>query len=451
LKSLRARLLVALYLAVLLLWLLTGAASHLQAYHEAGEMLDGQLAQAARLIIAHTLQELKEGEGEDDVFTESMAFPAIHPYEQPMQFQVWLPDGRLLLRAKDAPLRPLATAVGYSDIRQSDRIWRTLTLWEPGMRFQVQVAQPAEEREKVAMDVSRRVLLPTLLALPFLSMLIYVTVRRSMRPLEALAASVGKRTPDNLRPLGGDAAPEEVRPLIEALNRLLLRLGNTLENERRFTADAAHELRTPLAALKVQAQVALASTDEASRRHALINTVAGADRATRLIEQLLRLARLDTVGGLAETRQVNLDRLLTESANDMADQARRKGVELSIAGSDRQHHVAGDADMLRLALRNLMENAIRYTPQGGTVQTGISHQNGALRLWVRDTGPGVSAAELPHLTERFYRSPDAASEGSGLGLAIALCIAELHGATLEIGNRPEGGLQADLVWRVPPG
>jgi two-component system, OmpR family, sensor histidine kinase QseC len=450
LKSLRARLLVALYLAVLLLWLLTGAGSHLQAYHEAGEMLDGQLAQAARLIIAHTLQELKEGE-RDDAFTESMAFPAIHPYEQPMQFQVWLPDGRLLLRARDAPLSPLATAVGYSDIRQSGRIWRTLTLWEPGMRFQVQVAQPAEERNKVAMEVSQQVVLPALLALPFLSILIYLTVRRSMRPLEALAASVGKRTPDNLRPLGCDAAPEEVRPLIEALNRLLLRLGNTLENERRFTADAAHELRTPLAALKVQAQVALASTDETARRHALINTVAGADRATRLIEQLLRLARLDTLGGLAETRQVNLDRLLGESANDMADEARRKGVALSIAGSDRQHHVPGDADMLRLALRNLMENAIRYTPEGGAVQTGVSHQDGALRLWVRDTGPGVRTAELPHLTERFYRSPEAAHEGSGLGLAIALRIAELHGATLDIGNRPEGGLQADLVWRVPPG
>jgi two-component system sensor histidine kinase QseC len=450
LKSLRARLLVALYLAVLLLWLLTGAGSHLQAYHEAGEMLDGQLAQAARLIIAHTLQELKEGE-RDDAFTESMAFPAIHPYEQPMQFQVWLPDGRLLLRARDAPLSPLATAVGYSDIRQSGRIWRTLTLWEPGMRFQVQVAQPAEERNKVAMEVSQQVVLPALLALPFLSILIYVTVRRSMRPLEALAASVGKRTPDNLRPLEGGAAPEEVRPLIEALNRLFLRLGDTLENERRFTADAAHELRTPLAALKVQAQVALASTDEAARRHALINTVAGADRATRLIEQLLRLARLDTLGGLAETQQVNLDRLLAESANDMADEARRKRVALGTAGSDRPHHVAGDADMLRLALRNLMENAIRYTPEGGAVQTGVSHRDDTLRLWVRDTGPGVRAAELPHLTERFYRSPEAVREGSGLGLAIALRVAELHGATLEIGNRPEGGLQADLVWRVPRG
>jgi two-component system, OmpR family, sensor kinase len=445
-KSLRGRLLFTLYLAIMLVWVLTGVASYLQAYKEAGEMLDGQLAQAARLITAHAHQVLNQ-RTRWDVFTESMDYPAIHPYEQPMQFQVWMRDGSLLLRAKKAPLTPLTTTVGYSDIRESGRIWRTLTLWEPGMRFQVQVAQPAEERESVALEVSEKMALPTLLALPFLSMLIYLPVRQSIRPLETLAASVGKRTPENLQPLREGAVPNEVKPLIEALNRLLARLARTLENERQFTADAAHELRTPLAALKVQAQVALASTDDATRRHALTNTVASVERASRLIEQMLGLARLESENGKPDMKTVDLNALLEDVAGEISAEARSKHLRLTYEPSTHPANVNGDASMLRLALRNLLENAVRYTPEGGVVQAGIGKGGDALRLFVRDSGPGVNPGDLPNLTRRFYRGRDTDIAGSGLGLAIVERIAGLHGATLEIANRADGGLETSLTWK----
>jgi len=438
--SLHSRLLTSLLLATLLVWAMAGVVSYLKARHEAGELLDGQLAQSSKLLMAqaeHERDDLAKG----FAFDEEVVDRVDHPYEQPLEFQIWGADGRLLLKSNDAPSVPLSRENGYTDIQHAGKPWRMFASWSPDRGFQVQVAEPLAGRERLALEVAMQVGLPIVLALPLIALLIFWAVRHPLRPLDELADTVATRTAANLTPLQTGALPREVLPLTAALNSLLGRLNQALDGERRFTADAAHELRTPLAAIQIQAQVALASRDEDGRAHALEQVLAGTRRATRLVEQLLRLARLDPLAGLTAARPIELADLVRQVVEELHPDTGRVRME-AVANAT----VAGDADLLRVALRNLLDNALRYSPPDSPIALGVSMENAAPRLWVEDNGPGVPAAELPRLTERFYRGSEAAQSGSGLGLAIVARIAQLHGARLSLENRPEGGLRAMLVW-----
>jgi two-component system sensor histidine kinase QseC len=238
--------------------------------------------------------------------------------------------------------------------------------------------------------------------------------------------------------------------LVTALNQLLLRLGATLESERRFTADAAHELRTPLAAVRVQAQVALACGDVADQRHALNQVLAGTDRATHLVEQLLRMARLDPLARLPDPREIDLAELARRTVADMYETARAGAQSIDLATADVSTRVNGDPELLGAALRNLLDNALRYAPPGSKITVYVRAEHGEPLLGVMDEGEGVPSEELPRLVERFYRGRETSAEGSGLGLAIVRRIAELHGARLEIGNREGGGFDARLRWHAAP-
>ncbi len=445
-KSLRLRLLLTLLPATLLIWLVAGVVSYKKASHEAVEMLDGQLAQSAKLLMAQIHHE-NNGAKDARKLVESLVEGELHPYEQPLEFQIWGADGSLWMRSGNAPVTPMAHKPGYQEILHEGRPWRMLATWSPQRTFQVQVAQSLADRERVALEVATQVGLPIVVALPLLSLLIYLSVRRAMRPLETLARGVAARSPENLENLPENGGvPSEVKPLVHALNHLLFRLRAALDNERRFTADAAHELRTPLAAIKIQTQVALASKEEADSRHALRQVQAGTDRASRLVDQLLRLARLDPLEGLAETGDVRVDELARQLVDEMAPLARQSGKSLSFVDGPDNVPVRADADLLRSALRNLVENALRHTPESCEVTVGACLEQGAPMLWVRDTGSGVAADELARLTERFVRGRDVTQEGSGLGLAIVKRVAELHGARLELSNHPEGGLLARMIW-----
>lgn len=431
--------------ATLVLWCVTGVVSYIKAKREAGELLDGQLSQSAKLLLGQVrFEQGLMGPGERG--TEVLDNTPDHPYEQPLDFQVWDAGGHLLLRSDDAPPTPMARAPGYTDIIHNGHTWRMLSIWGHRGRFQVQVAQPAEDRERVALEVATQVAIPIIVALPLLALLIYLSVRRALRPLDAVTAGVAARTPENLEPLPDSETPEEVRPLVGALNRLLARLRITLDNERRFTADAAHELRTPLAALKVQAQVAMATPQKEDRDHALTQMVSGVERTARLVDQLLRLARLDPLQGLQVSRPVELTGLIGEVEAELISLAERLGQHLVLERPAEPIAIDGDGDMLHVALRNLVENALRYSPRGSTIRVGLARDSGEIRLWVEDDGPGVAQEELERLTERFYRGRDVTTEGSGLGLAIVQRVAKLHGARLDLRSRPEGGLSASLVW-----
>ncbi len=449
LKSLRSRLLVSLMGAALVLWLVLGLVNYKVARHEAGEMLDGQLAQTAHLILAQIQYAQIDAQGMHKSI-KLIDDNDAHPYEQSLEFQVWGAHGQLWLHSDNGPTTPLAHHDGYAEIHHAGHPWRMLALWSPDHRFQVQVAEPTKDRENVAFDVATRSALPSFLALPLLAGLIYLAVKQSMRPLDDVAASVTARSRNNLTPIAVAATPREVRPLVIALNSLLERLASAIDLERRFTADAAHELRTPLAAIKVQAQVCQASTEETMRLHALSQVACGVDRASHLIEQLLRLARLDPLYGVAEGVSFDLGQLAQDVVDELSPAAREKNQRLSFIPPAIPARLHGDPEMLRLAIRNLVENAIRYTPRDGNVAAGIDNDGSVpVRFWVRDSGPGIMAGDLPHLTERFYRGHNVTAEGSGLGLAIAKRVAELNNAQLHLKNKPEGGLEASLEWGLP--
>lgn len=285
-----------------------------------------------------------------------------------------------------------------------------------------------EERADLAHDIAEHLLKPMLVALPGLALVLAIAVGVALRPLRRLADDVGTRAPERLNPIDTSGVPREVVPLVERLNALFAGVGRALENERRFTADASHELRTPLAALKAQAQVALGADGEADRRHALEQIVAGCDRATRLVAQMLTLARLDAGAG-RDLQPLALRGLAAEVLAEAAGEALARGCELELG--EGEGAVRGDRELLRAALRNLVENALRH---GGAqrVKMDIAANAAGIVLAVSDDGRGIPDAEREAVRQRFRRGADADSSGSGLGLSIVGRIAELHGARMEL-------------------
>lgn len=444
--SLRRRLLLLVSIASLLVLLLASAKSYQRARHEVQELMDDQMAKAGQLLLA----EAQEGEAQlADLPNRLAGIRGLRSRRNQLtlEFQVGRPDGTLLVRSAHAPVAPISAPLGYANVEAPDgERWRTLLLESADLRYRVQIAESIPKRDKEALEIAAKTVQPLFLALPLALLAIYFSIRRGLKPLDDLATEVATRSSDNLTPLAGRNVPREAQPLVAAINRVLFRLGCSLESERRFTADAAHELRTPLAAARVQAQVAMLSGDPEKRRHALAQTLAGLDRAARLVDQMLRLARLDPLANLPQTQSVDLADLAQRVAAGIRDASPQATINLTLA--DDVAPVAGDSDLLEVALRNLVDNAIRYSPEGGAVEVELRANGGQTLLAVRDQGPGVAEDELPRLLERFYRGASVTAEGCGLGLPIVGRIAELHGAALELANREGGGFEARLRWQA---
>lgn len=427
-NSLRLRLVLLLALGLGFAWAAAAWFTHREAREEIDKLFDAQLAQSARVLLdlsRHQLHERME-HGEDE--------PAVtHEYEQKLAFQIW--DGStLLLRSANAPPTPLGKpAEGYGAATVDGTPWRVLTRRDTHGDYMIQVAEPLAGREKLARHIAFKMLLPSLLVLPLLALLLWFAVGAGLKPLASLKREVGRRAAERLDPLETSGVPTEVAPLVESLNDLFLRLQRAFDSERRFTADAAHELRTPLAGLKVQAQVALRATDDETRRAALDNVLRGVDRATHLVEQLLTLARVDPDMAKAGHEPVELRALAASTIVEIAAQAHTARVELVLEDGP-PCSISGNAAQLALLLRNLLDNAVRYTPAGGSATVWIGLENGKPVLEVRDSGPGIPAEERERVLQRFYRIAGSAAEGSGLGLSIVQRIAELHGAQLDLAD-----------------
>ena len=407
--------------------------------------MDGQMSRAAALVLVQAQQ------GHEHLVDLPANLAHVRGLTNDnsnltFEFQIGRPDGTVLVRSPDAPGIPINGKLGFATVSYNGQPWRSLILEADNQAIRIQVSQSITKRKTEALEIAIKTVQPLAVIFPLLLLAIYFSVRRGLKPLDDLTADVLSRSPENLLPLTGRGAPREALPLVAAINRLLFRLSGSLESERRFTADAAHELRTPLAAARVQTQVALLSADADKRDHALAQTLAGLDRATRLVEQMLRLARLDPLGALPNTAPVDLAELVRDVIAGARDASPRCEIESEI-GED-VTAVAGDRDLLQIALRNLVDNAIRYSPPGSRVSVALRNEDGAPVVRVCDNGPGVSAVDLPRLTERFYRSAEAVAEGSGLGLTIVHRIAELHGARLELQNRAQGGFEARLRWQT---
>jgi two-component system sensor histidine kinase QseC len=350
-------------------------------------------------------------------------------------------DGRLIARtpALDA-LGPLPSAPHNDGHPWTQAIrgevWRIYVAHDAATDRVVRVMEISNTRSDLARNAAWQIVWPVLAALPLLGLLVWFTIGSGMAPLRTLSAAIDARGLQSLDPVGIEHAPTEVRPLVRAIDRLLLKLRQSIYRERAFTSNAAHELKTPLAAIKVQAQVALATDDPAVRQLAMTRVVAGVDRGARLADQLLLLARLDEHERLARV-PVGLDRAIEDAVARHAPAAQTKGIEIGVDNAPTPA-IRVEPMLIDILLDNLLDNAVKYSARHGHIQLRTQLTEGALSLAVLDDGPGVPPGERAHLTERFYRGNGLQAPGSGLGLSIVERIAHYCDASLTFGTGLNG-------------
>jgi len=436
--SLRLRLVGGTLALVAAIWLAATAVAWFETRHEAEEILDAHLAQAATLLAAFV------GKEADEVDEH---LPS-HRYLRKVTFQVWEKGRVLAVHSANAPDRRLSPLdEGFADTEIDGRRWRVFSLWSDKNRYLVQVGETREARSDISAELAKHLLLPLAIALPLLALGLALTIGRGLAPLSQFAEDVDRRDAACLDPIDSPHAPQELRPLLDRLNQLFDRLGKSLEQERRFTADAAHELRTPLAAMRTHAQVAIGAGDAAGRDAALAHVIEATDRAAHLVEQLLTLARLDAGSAATRFAACSLRQAAAAAIAAAAPAALAKNIELTLEdGTDVT--VRGEPALLGVLLRNLIDNAMRYGAAGGSVGVTVATLVGGRPcLQVCDQGPGIPPAERERVLDRFYRVAGSNETGSGLGLSIVARIAELHGARVELADGATGkGLCARVVF-----
>lgn len=437
--SLRKRLLALLLGGVTVAWLGTVVFSYLDAHHEVDELFDAQLAQAAQTLLA--LASHEEGEHIEDLGE------AGHKYQRQLRFQLWNAEGRLLLRSHNAPESPLTAVGGFSETDDArEGHWRHYSQWNSEHNLQIQVSENHRIRDELIRQIAWRLLFPALLGLPLIGFWVWLATRHGLSSLAGIADALARRDPQQLQPITPAAAPVEIRPLLDALNGLLGRVEHALDNERRFTSDAAHELRTPLAALQAQLQVAQRARDEQERQQSLGQLQVGLHRAAHLVDQMLQLARLDPESGLPDAGPASLSAITEDVCAELGNDILARNIDFDLdAGSDCV--IRGKAEWLRVLVRNLIDNAVRYTPEGGRIKVTIKRIDAAITLTVSDNGPGIPPEERAAVCQRFHRLDNTGQPGSGLGLAIVARIAELHGATVRLDDSPFGsGLSVSIAF-----
>jgi two-component system OmpR family sensor kinase len=436
-SSVRARLLVWLLGGVLLVGAAGGGFVYRNALVEADAFFDYHLRQTALLL--------------SDQPVEYLLTPGIPQANANYDFvvQVWTLDGVRVYLSRPHATLPVITTLGFSTADTSEGRWRMFGV-QARTRV-IQVAQPMRVREQQAVELALRTLTPFVLLMPVLVIFIWFAVGHALEPFKRLTSLVESRKVTALDPLSAANLPGEVQPLVGALNDLLRRLGAALERERGFMADAAHELRTPLTALHLQMGTLARATNEAERADAMEKLSAGVQRAIRLVEQLLSLARQEPRADVARGR-LRFDDLAREVVAEMVPLADARKIDLGISASQ-PAYVLGDPDALRTLVRNLVDNAVRYTPVGGTVDVSVhdsaaSSSGQGAELRVVDTGPGIPTDEQSRVFDRFYRPPGTSPPGSGLGMAIVKAIADAHGATITLGSGA-GGAGLDVAVSFP--
>jgi two-component system sensor histidine kinase QseC len=497
--SLQGRLLAMVLGVVTAVWLITAVRTWVDVRHELGELLDGHLAQAAALLVVQQTREIegRELHGLDtldalddtgDDKRRAMDAPLLHPYAPAAAFQVFH-EGKLMLRSANAPAVAMVTpnqraAVGdgtdgdaapsgFATVQVEGVSWRVYTALGAERDIRVYVGERMESRSAILWAVLRNALGPMALGLPLLALAVWWAVYRGVAPLRRLGQVLAERQPQSLHPVQVQGAPAEMAPMLAELNHLFARIAELMESERRFTADAAHELRTPIAAIRAQAQVALGEPDAGLRRHALQATLEGCDRATRLVEQLLTLSRLEA-GAAPKLGPIDMTALVRSVLADQAIAALHKQQSLGLdvpevpqaaqtgegsergEGSDRRALpdrsgaaciVQGDLTLLAVLVRNLVDNAIRYCPRDATIQVVVQHTGPTVSLSVQDSGPGLCDADLARIGERFFRVLGSGEGGSGLGWSIVRRIAAVHGAEVTVARSAVlGGLAVEVRW-----
>ncbi|AVR90231.1 ATP-binding protein [Thauera aromatica] len=487
-RSIRSRTLLLVLGLLSLTLTLISYKSYRDARHEVEEVFDAGLVQTARLLAGMVGGELPASmrQAMQTALDEAMAQNGVagqgdvpagavgHEYESKLGFVIYDEHGQALLQSASAPAaaldaldalvqrRPPAAAdaatadraaaplpealAGYHEVRVDGHRWRLFMLHDVRDRQWVLVGEREDVRGELAAKIALRSLLPDLIGLPLLAVLVWLAVGWGLRPLARMVRLLKARDPGNLSPLVLAPLPQELEPVVASLNRLLGQLTALLEREKRFLADAAHELRTPLAVLRIHAQNALQAPDPGDREEALKQLVGGVERATRVVTQLLTLARLEPGAAKAGMAPLELATFVRGALAGIIPLALEHGQELSFEcaeGGD--FSVPADAPSLEILLQNLVANALQHSPEGGLVRVELRPCADAVALSVHDSGPGVVPEMRAQVFERFFRHGP--GQGAGLGLSIVARIAELHGGSIELGDSPLGGLE--FTVRLP--
>ncbi len=447
--SIRRRLLTILLLATGAIWLSAVIWIQHSTRTEVGHVLDRRLQESAQMVAS--LIRRGGGIAGPEAAALAEAAPALpdtgrHDFARQLICQVWGFDGQLKSQSDGAPAGQLARQEGFSERAVDGEVWRVYTHVDRDLGIRVMVGDARSMRDRLVHGVAMGLLAPAMLVLPLLAALIWLAVRSGLAPLDRLAQALSRRPATDLSPLGETRAPTELRPMIEALNGLFHRVEGLRERERSFTAFAAHELKTPLAGLKTQAQVATLAPDAATRDRALAQIARGVDRTDRMVRQLLDMtAAENAVDGTAPAEDGA--RILADVAGELAGLAQARGVALRLETGTAWRSTQGA--LLAPALRNLLENAILASPKGASVEARLTREGKRVRFSVLDRGPGIAETDRPHVTGRFYRGAASPSGGgSGLGLAIVAAAVEAMEGELRLSPRKGGGEQAEIILSV---
>jgi len=464
--SLRNFLLISILLTLIIVGGTTIWGGYRASVHEVEELFDAQLSRSARLILGLVIAEVNLGhikefssevkENSFKVFDkkniEQQIYQQGHLYELKIAHQVWDTYGNMLIRSANAPLQPMSPLEsGYANQVFNGEKWRTFSLWDTHHEFHIITAEREDVRNELVNKITRQMTWPFLLLLPMLGGLVWYFVGRGLRPLERIASDIAVRESEQLHALEFEHIPAEIQPLVDELNHLFESLRLSFDKERQFTSDAAHELRTPLAALKVHLQLIQSSDNDADKQAALLAISQGVERASHLVDQLLGLARLDpqAIRATQKITQLNLHELCVNQIAEIYPLANDKNQTISLQGKE-NIIIQGYIYPLEAMLRNLLSNAVTYTPQGGEIMLELNASAGRVDIWLHDSGPGIPPEQRSDVLRRFRKVDDNMHSGSGIGLSIVRRVAELHYMQVELLESPIlGGLCVHLYLNHP--
>lgn len=443
-NSLKGRLFLILVAATSLIWLAATCWIYVGATREIESVLDARLQEAARMVLS-----LASGNGIGAALKDgdSGQAPEIMSYERQLSCQIWSLDGRLVARSSGAPDESLSDKrAGFSQRLIKGETWRVYTAEDAARGVRVSVGDRLGLRAHLVKEIIKGLLAPLPLTVPLLGLLIWASLSQGLRPLQALARELARRNADDMSPVETGMIPAEIRPLVASLNHLFQKVRDAMRHERELTAFAAHELRTPLAGLRTQAQIAMVASDGTVREAALRQIVVAVDRTTRMVRQLLAMAKLDSAHK-AKQASVNIGDVIEEVIAALPASDRK--AELGFDPALKSTVITANRELLLVAIRNLHENAVRHMLQPGIIRWSMERGVDSLAVSVDDDGPGIPEDEIPLVTNRFFRGRNKSPLGSGLGLSIVDLAVHASGARLVLQNRRNArGLRAQIIWEV---
>lgn len=445
-RSIRQFLLISLLISMTIASSITAIGNFILDKRVIQPYLDQQLTKVASLLEVLSYFATTDSSIQKKIVTYLNSSPDVK--KRQFLFQVWSKNNKLLLHTmSNVPFSFQNTNLGFSDNQINGASWRTFATIDPATGSKIIVAELTDIRNQLADDITRNNGYILLFTYPLFGALIWMIVGIALRSITRVTNEISNRASTYLEPVKAENTPIEIKPLVSELNQLFIRLKLAFDRNKRFAGDAAHELRTPLAAIKTQAQVAIKSENLNERNTALLKVVQGVDRSSHVVAQLLTLSRLSQEEELNDIKNVDLHKLATEIIAYLVPIALEKHIEIELSQPPANSYILGNDIALGILIRNIVDNAIRYTPDNGEVKINILNRDNKVIFQVIDSGPGIPEELQERVFERFYRILGTTAQGSGLGLAIVHQIVELHHAQIQLETPPNGiGLQFEVIF-----